>query len=73
MGVLITSLLKVLYGGVMNRLVHGVMIGPESPEQKTAKVWKELQAEYDAKDVPKNARFGLMKLSMFTPKGLTLF
>lgn len=62
--------MKVLYSGVMHLLVHDIMVGDKTPEEKTAKVSAEIQVEYDLLNT--STRFGSMKLSMFSPKGVTL-
>ena len=72
MGVLITSFLQVLFGGVMHLLVNYIMVGDKTPAEKTQKLWAEIQREYDLLDIPRSSRFGSMKLSMFSPKGLNL-
>ena len=54
----------------MHLLVHDIMVGGKTPEEKTAKVWAEIQVEYDLLNT--STRFGSMKLSMFSPKGATL-
>lgn len=54
----------------MKLLVHDIMVGDKTPEENTAKVWAEIKVEYDLLNT--STRFGSMKLSMFSPKGVTL-
>ena len=63
------ALLKVLYGSVMQLLVNESM--PSSPEENLKVVWKEIKDQYKAQKI--TSRFGNMKMTMFNPKGGTLF
>ena len=57
---------KVLYGSVMQLLVHDIMPDPTADENLKV-LWREMKQQYDAFKI--NSRFGQMKMSMFNPKG----
>lgn len=57
---------QVLYGSIMQLLVNELM--PESPEKNLIVFWKRALELY--KEFGTTSRFGRMKMSMFTPKGL---
>ena len=59
----------VLYGSVMHLLCHYVM--PDTPEQNLAKIWTTSKMLYRQMGVPKENRYGTMKLTMFKLGGTT--
>jgi hypothetical protein len=72
-GVLIISLLKVLYGGTMMLLVTSIMPAASgTPATRTADLWRQIQREYEFHGISKDYRFTNLKLSMFSPKGLNI-
>ena len=52
-----------LYGSVLNYIVHILM--PGLPKDNLAAVWCEAKRLYKELQVPKENRYGTMKLTMF--------
>ena len=53
----------------MHLLVHNMMLG--APEANTTTLWRAITLEYGVLGTP--CRFGQMRMSMFNPKGASVF